>query len=149
MRFRTNIHQIGNNTGIRVPESVLTELGGTKRPAVVVTVGDLTYRSTVGRMGEHFLIALSADNRARAGVAGGDDVDVEIELDTAPREVEVPDDLAALLAAEPELQAHFAGLSFTHRKRHATAVGGAKTPETRQRRLGKVLDELREGLATR
>lgn len=147
MRFQTTIHQIGNNTGILVPEAVLDELGGTRRPAVVVTVGALTYRSTVGRRGDDFLIALSAENRRRSGVGGGDVVDVEIELDTAPRQVAVPEALAESFAAEPVLAQRFESLSYSNRKRLAAAVETARTSETRQRRIDKVLAELREGVA--
>jgi antitoxin component of MazEF toxin-antitoxin module len=149
MRFQTTIHQIGNNTGILVPEAVLEELGGTKRPAVVVTVGSLTYRSTVGKRGPDFLIALSAENRKRSGVAGGDLVDVEIELDAAPREVPVPGDLAELFAEDPGLAQRFEALSYSNRKRLAMAVETAKTPETRRRRVDKVVEELRESVAAR
>ena len=143
MLFRTTICQTGNNTGILVPESVLDELGGSKRPAVVVTVGALTYRTTVGKMAGEFLLPLSKENREQAGVAGGDDVDVDIELDTAPREVAVPDDLAVLFTAEPALAQRFESLSYSTRKRLATAVESAKTPETRQRRIDAVVTELR------
>ena len=143
MLFRTTIRQTGNNTGILVPESVLDELGGSKRPAVVVTVGSLTYRTTVGKMAGEFLLPLSKENREQAGVAGGDDVDVDIELDTAPREVAVPDDLAVLFTTEPALAQRFESLSYSNRKRLATSVESAKTPETRQRRIDAVLTELR------
>ncbi len=143
MRFRTTVRQMGNNTGILVPESVLDELGGSKRPAVVVTVGALTYRTTVGKMAGEFLLPLSKDNRTTAGVAGGEDVDVEIDLDTAPREVSLPDELAAVLAAEPALAQRFEGLSPSSRKRLATSVESAKTPQTRQRRIDAVVAELR------
>jgi uncharacterized protein DUF1905 len=103
MRFRTTIKQSGKTaTGIQVPEEVIEALGSGKRPAVKVTINGYTYRSTVAVMGGLYMVGVNAKNRTSAGVAGGDEVDVEIELDTAPREVTVPDDFAAALDAKPE-----------------------------------------------
>src|ERR1051325_11826050 len=102
MRFRTTILQSGKTaTGIRIPDEVVESLGAGRRPAVRVTIGGHTYRSTVAVMGDAYMVGVNADNRAAAGVKGGDEVDVEIELDTAPREIEVPDELATALDAEP------------------------------------------------
>lgn len=141
--FNTQIILQGNNTGIAVPESVMSELGPAKRYPVVVTVGNTTYRSSVSWYRGQFMISLSAANRAAAGVAGGDDVSVTIERDDAPREVEIPDDLLAALKAEPGLVEAFSALSFTNQNRHVTQVTGAKAADTRLRRVQKVLDELR------
>lgn len=91
------------------------------------------------------MISLSAENRSRAGVAAGDEVDVEILLDTAPREVDVPADLAADLAATPEAERTWSGLSYGNRRWHVLQVEGAKTPETRQRRIEKSVATLRQG----
>ncbi|WP_449511723.1 DUF1905 domain-containing protein [Devosia sp.] len=96
-KFETSIAQMGNNTGIEVPPAVIEMLGGGKKPAVVVTIGAFTYRSTVGVMGGKFLIPLSADRRTQSGLKGGDRIDVQLELDDAPRSVSIPDDLAAAL----------------------------------------------------
>jgi len=99
MKFRTTIEQSGKTTtGIRVPEEVVESLGSSKRPAVRVTINGFTYRSTVTVMGGVYMVSLSAENRAGAGVAGGDEVDIDMELYTAPREVSVPEDLPALPA---------------------------------------------------
>ncbi len=111
----------------------------------MVTVGGHSYRSTVATMGGRFLIPLSAKNRAAAGVSAGDEVEVDVELDTAPREVEVPADLAAALDAHPELRGRFDRLAFTHRKEHVRAVKSAKAEATRQRRVAGVLAALRNG----
>src|SRR5690606_28542092 len=114
MKIRTTIVQTGKNTtGIEVRPEVLEQLGAGKRPAVRVTVNGHTYRSSVGSMGGAPMISLSAENREKAGVSGGDQVDVDIELDTAPREVEVPADFAAALAAEPSAKATFDKLSYS------------------------------------
>lgn len=148
MRFRTSIQQSGKTaTGIQVPEEVIEALGSGKRPAVKVTINGYTYRSTVAVMGGVYMIGVSAENRAGAGVAGGDEVDVDIDLDTAPREVSVPTDFAAALDAEPEARRTFDGLSYSNKSWHVLQVEGAKTDETRQRRIAKSVDILRHGRA--
>jgi Bacteriocin-protection, YdeI or OmpD-Associated/Domain of unknown function (DUF1905) len=148
MRFRTSILQSGRTaTGIQVPDEVIEALGSGKRPAVKVTVNGYTYRSTVAVMGGASMISLSAEHRAAAGVAGGEEVDVDIELDTAPREVSVPADLAAALDAEPEARRTFDGLSYSNKSWHVLQVEGAKTEETRQRRIAKSVDILKQGRA--
>jgi hypothetical protein len=146
MRFRTTIEQSGKTaTGIRIPDAIVEGLGAGKRPAVRVTIGDYTYRSTVAVMGGAYMVGLSAENRAGAGVAGGDEVDVDIELDAAPREVTVPADFTAALAAEPDAQRTFDGLSYSNRSWHVLSIEGAKTDETRQRRIARSVEALREG----
>ena len=146
MRFRATVELGGKTaTGIEVPEDVVAALGSGNRPPVAVTIGGHTYRTTVARMGGRFLIPLSAENRTGAGVAAGDQVDVDIALDSGPREVAVPADLAEALAQDEEARASFDGLSYTHRKECARWVGEPKRPETRDRRLAKALELLREG----
>jgi Bacteriocin-protection, YdeI or OmpD-Associated/Domain of unknown function (DUF1905) len=146
MRFRTTIVQTGKTTtGIEVPDEVMEALGSGKRPAVKVTVNGYSYRSTVASMGGRSMVSLSAEHRAGAGVAGGDEVEVDLEPDTAPREVTVPDDLAAALDAEPAARATFDGLSFSNKSWHVLQVTGAKTEETRQRRITKSVEALRQG----
>ena len=148
MRFHTTIEQNGKTAiGIRVPDEVVEALGSGKRPAVTVTINGYTYRNTIAVMGGVFMVGVSAEHRAGAGVAGGDEVDVDIALDTAPREVTVPDDFAAALDAEPKARATFDGLSYSNRSWHVLQVNGARTDETRQRRIGKSVDMLREGRA--
>lgn len=132
---------IGNNTGIQVPAEVIEQLGAGKRPPVVVTANGFTYASTVGVMGGRFLIQFSADKRAATGIAGGDAITVDLELDTAPRTVEVPDDLAAALAAAGVRPA-FDALAPSARKAHVTGVLGAKAAETRARRVATVVAAL-------
>jgi Bacteriocin-protection, YdeI or OmpD-Associated/Domain of unknown function (DUF1905) len=146
MRFRTTIVQSGKNTtGIQVPDEVVEALGSGKRPAVKVTVNGYSYRSTVASMGGVFMVSLSAEHRAGAGVAGGDEVEVDLELDSAPREVTVPPDLAAALDAEPAARATFDGLSYSNKSWHVLQVTGAKTEETRQRRIAKSVEALKQG----
>jgi hypothetical protein len=146
MRFRTTILQTGKSTtGIRVPDEVVEALGSGRRPAVKVTVNGYTYRSTVAPMGGAYMISLSAEHRAASGLAGGDEVEVDLELDTAPREVDVPPDLTAALDAEPAARRTFDALSYSNRSWHVLQVTGAKTDETRQRRIAKSVAALKEG----
>jgi hypothetical protein len=132
---------MGNNTGIEVPAEVLAELGGGKRPAVTVVVNGYSYASTVGVMGGRSLIPFSSDKRAATGLAGGDAISVELTLDTAPRTVEVPADLAEALSGAGAREA-FDALSPSQRKAHVTNVEGAKAAETRQRRIEAVVAKL-------
>ncbi len=142
MRFTATLELHGKTaTGICVPDEVVEGLGGGNRPAVAVTLGGHAYRTTVARMGGRFLVPVAADVRAAAGVAAGEELAVEIELDIAPRTVEVPAVLDAALAAAGVRQA-FDAWSFTKRKEAARSVEEAKTDATRERRIAKVVDAL-------
>ncbi|SIT67035.1 YdeI/OmpD-associated family protein [Microbacterium sp. RU33B] len=141
MRFESTLRQMGNNTGIEVPPEVLDELGGGRRPAVDVTVNGFEYRSTVASMGGKYLIAFSSDKRAASGIRGGDAITVDLTLDTAPRTVDVPEDLASALAAGGVTEA-FEKLSPSAKKAHVTNVLGAKAAETRSRRIESIVDKL-------
>ena len=146
MRFHTTLLQSGPTaTGFEVPAEAVEGLGAGKRPPVLVTINGFTYRNTVAVMGGVYMIGVSAENRAGARVKGGDAIDVDIELDTAPREVVVPADLAAALDADPEARRTFDGLSYSNRSWHVLQVTGAKTEETRERRIQKSIEALREG----
>ena len=145
MRFTTTVEAAGKTaTGLPVPADVVEALAAGKRPAVRVTIGGHRYRSTVAPRGGRFLIPLSGENRAAAGVAAGDEVEVELEVDDQPREVTVPADLAAALAGDEPARRAFERLAYSHQLRHVLAVEGAKAPETRQRRINKTLEMLRE-----
>lgn len=133
-----------NATGIRVPAEAIAALGGKKRPPVIVTVNAFTYRSTVAAYGDVFMLPLSQERRAAAGVAAGDVVEVTLELDTEPRTVEVPEDLAAALAAKPGARAAFDALAYSTRKEHARQVTEAKAQETRERRIARIVAGLGE-----
>lgn len=142
MRFETTMSQMGNNTGIEVPPEVIEALGGGKRPPVLVRVNGYEYRSTVGVMGGRSLIPFSSDKRAETGIGGGDAIEVEVELDTAPRTVEVPADFQAALDAAPGALAAFEALAPSHKKAHVTAIEQAKAAETRQRRIDAAVAKL-------
>jgi len=148
VRFRTNLEGgKGTTTGIVVPDELVAELGKGKKPPVQVRVNGHTWRSTVAVMGGRSMVGVSAENRGKAGVAAGDAIDVELVLDEAPREIEVPADLAAALDAEPAARTFFDGLSFSLKRYHVEQVTGAKTDETRQRRIAKSVDLLAQGKA--
>jgi hypothetical protein len=146
MRFRATVEQSGKTaTGVEVPSTVVEGLGAGKRPAVRVTINGHTYRSTVASMDGRSMVGISAENRAAAGVAGGDVIDVDIELDTAPREVDVPPDLAAALKKDPKARKTFDALSYSNKNWHVQSIAGAKSEETRARRVAKSVAALREG----
>ena len=140
--FTTTIKMDGNNTGIEVPPEVIAQLGTSKKPPVVVTVAGYTYRNTVAVMGGLFMISLSKANREAAGVKGGEKVEVTLELDTEPRTVEVPDDLAAALAAKPGARDAFDVSSPSKRKEFVRQIEDAKTQETRERRIAGIVAKL-------
>ncbi|MET8727866.1 YdeI/OmpD-associated family protein [Streptomyces parvus] len=142
MKFSTTMFRTGNNTGIEVPEDVVEALGAGKRPPVNVTVNGYAYRSTIAPMGGQYLIPFSADKRKATGIGGGDAIEVELTLDTAPRTVEPPEDLAVALAAAPGAAEAFAALAPSRRKAHVASVEGAKTDATRERRIAKAVAEL-------
>ena len=128
-----------NATGIPVPAEVIAALGVGKRPPVVVHIGGHRYRSTVAAYGDVYMLPLSQEHRAAAGVEAGETVEITLELDTQPRMVDVPDDLAAALVERPGLRAAFDALSYTARKEHVRQVITAKAAETRQRRIAKIV----------
>jgi hypothetical protein len=130
-------------TGIEVPPEVIEALGGGKRPAIEVSFSGHSYRTTVGVMGGRFLIPVSAEHRGAAGVSAGDRLKVTVSLDEAPREVEVPAELADALKGDAVARRAFDALSPSGKKRHVLSIAGAKTDETRQRRLDKTMAELR------
>jgi hypothetical protein len=146
MKFRAIILLGGKTaTGICVPDEVVAKLGASKKPPVKITIGDYTYRSTVAPMGGQFMVPLSAENRKGANVAAGDEVEVDIELDSEPRELNVPTDFSDALDREPEAKRFFDGLSYSNRRRFVLSIEDAKTAETRQRRIEKAISTLKEG----
>lgn len=146
--FRTTILHSGKKAaGIRIPPEIVEGLGAGRVPPVAMTVNDYTYRSTVAVMGGAYMVSFNSDHRAASGINSGDEVDVEIRLDTEPRTVEVPAALASALDAEPAARATFDRISNSNKGWHVSQVTGAKTDETRQRRIAKSIEMLREGQA--
>jgi hypothetical protein len=146
MKIRAELEQAGKTAvGFAVPEAVVVALGKGKRPPVNVTINGYTYRNTVAVMDGRYMIGVSAEHRAAAGVAGGEIHDIDIELDTAPRVVELPADFAAALAADDAARRTFDALSNSNKGWHVSSIEGAKSDETRQRRIEKSVASLREG----
>lgn len=146
MKIRALLEQTGKTAvGFSVPEDEVLALGKGKRPPVNVTINGYTYRSTVAPMGGRYLVGVSAENRAAAGVLGGETHDIELTLDSAPREVAVPPDFAAALAADPAAQQTFDALSPSNKGYHTVLIEGAKSDDTRQRRIDKSIAALHSG----
>jgi hypothetical protein len=146
IRLTTTLEARGPAAAVVLDDEQVAAVGeGAKRFPVVATVNGYTWRTSVARMGGEFLVGLNRTVREEAGVAAGDTVDVALELDTAPREVDVPPALADALAGDPEAKAAYDRLAFTHRKEFALWVGEAKREETRARRVAQALEMLRAG----
>jgi hypothetical protein len=124
---------------------LLTGLGAGKRPPVVVTINGQSYRSSIAVMGGKYMVGVSSANRELTGAAAGDTVEVGLEVDTQPRVIEVPDDLAAALDAEPEAKAFYGTLNYSSQRRYVEPIGDAKTEETRARRITKMISDLKAG----
>jgi Bacteriocin-protection, YdeI or OmpD-Associated/Domain of unknown function (DUF1905) len=148
VRFSAQLQPRGPAAAVVLDDAQVAAVGeDAKRFPVVATVNGSTWRTSVTRMGGEFLLGLKREVRRGAGVDAGDEVDVSIELDVAPREVEVPEAPAAALATDPQAQAAFEGMSFTHRKEYVRWIAEAKREETRQRRVHEALDMIRAGKA--
>jgi hypothetical protein len=146
MRLHAKIEGTGKTAaGIEVPTDFVARLGTSKRPAVRVTIGGYTYRSSIASMGGRFMLGVSNETRDRTGVAAGDEIEVDIELDTEPREVEMPDDFARALAADAEAKRTFEGLNYSNKRRLVGPINDAKTPQTRERRIATTVSRLRDG----
>lgn len=146
MKFRAVIKLSGKTaTGIQVPDEVVAGLGTSKKPPVSITIRGYTYRTTVASMGGVYMIPVSAEHREGAGVAAGEEVEVDIELDTEIRVLDIPDDLQEALDREEKAKLFFDSLSYSNKRRLVIPIEGAKTVETRQRRIEKTLTMLREG----
>lgn len=145
--FETTVAVTGNNTGIEVPAAVIERLGAGQRPAVLVGVNGYQYRNTVGVMGGRYLISISAAVRQATGLKGADPITVTLRVADTARDVVVPPDLAAALATDEEAGRFFACLSNSLQRYHVDNINGAKTDETRQRRVDKAVALFRAGKA--
>ncbi|HEX7162257.1 MAG TPA: YdeI/OmpD-associated family protein [Trebonia sp.] len=143
--FETTVTATGNNTGIVVPGEVIEQLGAGRRPALLVNLNGYEYRTTAGVMGGKHMVSVSAAVRKATGLGGGDPVRVTLTVADTPREVTVPDDFAAALAADEQAAAFFTGLSNSMQRYHVDNINGAKSAGTRQRRVDKAIALFREG----
>jgi len=143
-RFRTRLLAAGKTAaGVEVPENVVAGLGSTKRPLVKVTINGYTYRSAIAPIGGTYMLGVSHEVRAHTGVVPGQTIDVDVELDTEKREVEVPPELAKALAKDPSAKKYFDSLSYSRKYALAAPIANGKTPETRERNLAKAMAELK------
>ena len=146
MKFKSVIQLDGKTaTGIPVPEEIVEKLGAGKRPKVLVKIGHYSYQSSIASMDGIYKLPISAAHREGAGVAAGDEVEVDIELDTSPRTVDVPEDLQELLDKNPKAKAAYEALSYSKKRLIVEPIDQAKTPETRQRRIDKAVESLLSG----
>ena len=146
--LHADLESSGKNTaGFVVPDEFVAQLGGGRHPKVRVRLNGTEFGTSIAAMGGRFLLGVSAERRQAAGVTAGETYDVEIELDTEPRQLEVPDDLSAALDADPAARAFFDSLSYSKRQWHVLQVAGAKQPETRARRVATSVRMLAEGRA--
>lgn len=142
--FRTTLWAAGgNNVGIIVPEDIVLGFGRRKRVPVVVTVdGNYSYRNTIASMGGQFLISFNAETRSATGKGAGDEIEVALDVDDAPRTVEIPTELAGLFASNPAASKAWSALSYSQQRAHAQSVQSAKSDETRTRRIQKIMSAL-------
>lgn len=144
MRFRSEVEPPEPMRGLEVPAEVVEGFGAGARPRVRVTVNGHTWTTRIAVMRGRRLIGLSKANRVAAGVAVGEQVEVDLELETAPMTVDEPADLLAALAADPAARAAYDGLTVSQRRQHVRVIEAAKRPETRERRIAKLVEELRD-----
>lgn len=142
LTLTTTVEPRGPAAAVILTDDQVESLGGGKTPPVRITVGGITIPARIGRMGGENLLGLSKANRVKLGVEPGDEIDVRIELDDQPREVDMPPALTEALAANAAAQKAFDALSFSVRKEHARAVSEAKQDATRERRIAKILADL-------
>lgn len=143
MKFRTRVEPPEPMRGLEVPPEVVAALGGGARPPVTITVNGHSWKSRVALLRGRHLLGLSHANRRAAGVAVGDEVEVELELDGEPRVVVEPADFARALDADPLARAAYEVLAYSRKREHVHAVESAKKPETRRRRIEKAIATLR------
>jgi bacteriocin resistance YdeI/OmpD-like protein/uncharacterized protein DUF1905 len=146
MRFRAKILASGKTAaGIEVPAEVVAALGSSKRPPVRATINGFTYRTSVAPMAGKFMVGVPPEFREGAGVAPGDLVEIDLELDTQPREVSLPPDFAAALERDGRAKRFFEGLNYSNKRRLVEPIAAIKTPATRERRIAKTVEMLSDG----
>jgi hypothetical protein len=144
MKFRSHVEPAEPMRGLEVPPEVVEALGAGKRPAVTITINGHSWKSRVAIMRGRYLLGLSNANRKAAGVATGDEVEVEVEIDAEPRVVAEPADFARALDADPAARTAYDRLAYSHKRQHVLAIESAKKPETRARLIEKALAMLRD-----
>jgi hypothetical protein len=143
MKFRAKVIRSGNATAVVIPPNVVKALGSGRRPLIAVTVNGHTWRSRVALMRGQSLVGISAANRAASGIGEGDSVEVNLKLDTEPRVVRPPPDLAKALKDDPEARAAFDHLPYGLKRKHVAAIEEAKTSEVRIHRIAALVTRMR------
>jgi Bacteriocin-protection, YdeI or OmpD-Associated/Domain of unknown function (DUF1905) len=144
MKFRTHVEPPEPMRGLEVPGEVVEALGAGKRPRVIITINGHSWKSRVAIMRGRYLLGLSKANREAAGVVTGDEVEVEVEFDPEPPVVVEPADFTRALDADPVARAAYDRLAYSHKRRHVHDIESAKKPETRARRIERILAALRD-----
>lgn len=145
MKFTSQLTVVENdNAGIPVPEEIVTALGGGNHPKVQLTLNGFTYRSSIAKMGDGFWIPASKDRRKEGNLEVDVPYEIDIALDTAPRTVDIPEELTAHFASNPDTKATWDAVSYSNQLRMVTPINNAKKPETRQRNVDKVIATLKE-----
>jgi hypothetical protein len=144
MKFRAHVEPPEPMRGLEIPQEIVEALGAGGRPPVTITINGHSWQSRVALMRGRHLLGLSNANRQAAGVVTGDEVEVEVELDTEPRVVIEPPDFARALDADPVARAAYDRLAYSHKREHVRAIESAKKPETRTRRIEKAITTLRD-----
>jgi uncharacterized protein YdeI (YjbR/CyaY-like superfamily) len=142
MQFRATVIPSGNATAVEIPDEQMQSLSPEPRPPVTITINGHSWRSRVAIMNGRRLVGISAAHRIAAGIAEGEEIDIDVALDTAPREVELPDDLSSALDGNPPARAAFDKLPFGLKGKHVRDIEAARTPEVRARRIGKLVEAL-------
>jgi uncharacterized protein YdeI (YjbR/CyaY-like superfamily) len=143
MKFQAEVIPSGNSTAVEIPQDVMDHLGSNARPLIKVTINGHAWRSRVAKMRGQYLVGISAANREASGIAEGDVIEVDLELDSEPRVVAEPPDLAQALDENPQARAAFDRLPYGLKRKHVTSIEDAKSPETRQRRIAKLVRTMR------
>jgi hypothetical protein len=142
MTFKAKVIPSGNATAVEVPKAVMEALASGARPPVAVSINGHTWRSRVAAMRGMSLVGISAANRSASGISEGDLVEVRLELDAEPRTVVEPPDLSLALNGSKRARAAFDKLPFGLQRKHVASIEEAKSSETRQRRLSKLVGDL-------
>jgi len=142
MKFRAPLIPSGNATAVEVPADVMASLGPDARPPVAVTINGVTWRTRIALMRGRVLVGISAATREATGIAEGQEIEVDVVLDTAPRTVEEPDDLRSALDASPSARTAWDKLAFGLKGKHVRDIESAKSDDVRARRIAKLVETL-------
>jgi len=142
MKFQTYVIPSGNAAGVEVPQDIVKSFNSGARPPVVVKINGHTWRTRIALMRGQILIGISAENRMASQIEIGDFIQVDISLDTEPRVVVEADDIAAALNSEISVRENFDRLPYGLRNKLIADIEKSKTPDTRARRIQKLIGDM-------